>query len=108
MVRRLLAPIRKYLEWCAEDRGKGKGPPVRWRDCVPTQISAERETPRMRLTISAIRHGVKRDLPVVFGAERLTSYAGLELVTRYCRGIQPSVGGPRVLATLATSIQRGA
>jgi hypothetical protein len=41
----------------------------------------------MRLTVSTLRNVVKRDLPLVFGAEQLTSYAGLELVRRYVRRI---------------------
>jgi hypothetical protein len=62
----------------------------------------------MRLTVSALRRVVKRDLPVVFGAERLTSYAGLELVSRYCRRIDLSSRLRRALAAFDVGSDYGA
>ena len=62
----------------------------------------------MRLTVSTLRGVVKRDLPVVFGAERLTSYAGLELVSRYCRRIDLRRRVRRVLAPVAVGSDYGA
>lgn len=62
----------------------------------------------MRLTVSALRRVVKRDLPVVFGAERLTSYAGLELVSRYFRRIDLSGRLRRVLAPFEVGSDYGA
>ena len=41
----------------------------------------------MRFKILRLRRVVKRDLPIEFTGERLTSYAGLELVRRYFRVI---------------------
>ena len=37
----------------------------------------------MRLNVAGLRQAVKRDRRIEFGAEELTSYAGLELVRRY-------------------------
>jgi hypothetical protein len=37
----------------------------------------------MRLKVGRLRRLVKRDLPIEFGREQLTSYGGLELVRRY-------------------------
>lgn len=62
----------------------------------------------MRLTVSTLRRVVKRDLPVVFGAERLTSYAGLELVSRYCRRIDLRRRVRRVLAPVEVGSDYGA
>jgi hypothetical protein len=62
----------------------------------------------MRLTVSALREAVKRDLPVVFSAERLTSYAGLELVSRYLRRLQLNRRVRRVLAPFEVGSDYGA
>ena len=62
----------------------------------------------MRLTVSALRRVVKRDLPVVFGAERLTSYAGLELVSRYFRRLDLSSRLRRALAGFEVGSDYGA
>lgn len=37
----------------------------------------------MRLKVATLGRSVKRDLPIEFGSEELTSYGGLELVRRY-------------------------
>src|SRR5260370_37594654 len=41
----------------------------------------------MRLKVGRLRRLVKRDLPVEFGREQLTSYGGLELLRRYFQRI---------------------
>src|SRR5262250_1573979 len=44
------------------------------------------EAPLMRLSVGTLRQVVKRDLPIAFVPQQLTSYGGLELVRRYlCR-----------------------
>src|SRR6516164_7787479 len=45
------------------------------------------EAPLMRLSVGTLRQVVKRDLPIAFGPQQLTSYGGLELVRRYLRRI---------------------
>ena len=56
----------------------------------------------MRLSVGSLRRVVKRDLPIEFVPQQLTSYGGLELFRRYVRrlGLRPrlrqafaSVGG---------------
>jgi hypothetical protein len=42
----------------------------------------------MRLSVSSLRRPVKKELPIEFGAEKLTSYAGLEVVGRFLRRIE--------------------
>jgi Transposase DDE domain group 1 len=42
----------------------------------------------MRLTVSSLRRVFNRDLRIEFGSEKLTSYAGLEMVGRFLRRIQ--------------------
>ncbi len=37
----------------------------------------------MRLTVAGLRRVVKRDLPIEFTDEQLTSYSGLELLRRF-------------------------
>ena len=39
----------------------------------------------MRLSVGSLRQVVKRDLPIEFVAQQLTSYGGLELFRRYAR-----------------------
>ena len=41
----------------------------------------------MRLSVETLRQVVKRDLPIAFVPQQLTSYGGLELVRRYLRRI---------------------
>jgi hypothetical protein len=62
----------------------------------------------MRLTVSALRRVVKRDLPVEFGAEQLTLYAGLELVSRYLRRVDLNGRMRRVLAPFGAGSDYGA
>jgi Transposase DDE domain group 1 len=42
----------------------------------------------VRLKVAGLGRAVKRDLPIEFGAEELTSYGGLELVRRYFERVQ--------------------
>lgn len=42
----------------------------------------------MRLKVAGLGRAVKRDLPIEFGSEELTSYGGLELVRRYFERVQ--------------------
>jgi hypothetical protein len=42
----------------------------------------------MRLTVSSLRRVFNRDLRIEFGSEKLTSYAGLEVVGRFLRRIE--------------------
>src|SRR6266850_3634720 len=46
------------------------------------------EAPLMRLSVGTLRQVVKRDLPIAFVPQRLTSYGGLELLRRYLRRIE--------------------
>jgi hypothetical protein len=41
----------------------------------------------MRLSVGTLRQVVKRDLPITFVPQQLTSYGGLELVRRHLRRI---------------------
>src|SRR3989449_2033961 len=41
------------------------------------------EAPLMRLSVGTLRQVVKRDLPIAFVPQQLTSYGGLELLRRY-------------------------
>ena len=45
------------------------------------------EAPLMRLSVGTLRQLVKRDLPIAFVPQQLTSYGGLELLRRYVRRI---------------------
>ena len=49
----------------------------------------------MRLSVGTLRQVVKRDLPIAFVPQQLTSYGGLELLRRYVRRIEL----PRTIAT---------
>src|SRR4029453_8581863 len=56
------------------------------------------EAPLMRLRVGTLRQVVKRDLPIAFVPQRLTSYGGLELLRRYIRRVglaAPAAGGVR-------------
>src|SRR5918996_3181674 len=46
------------------------------------------EAPLMRLSVGTLRQAVKRDLPIAFVPQQLTSYGGLELLRRYLRRIE--------------------
>src|SRR2546422_482493 len=51
----------------------------------PHVIPQFAEAPLMRLSVGSLRQVVKRDLPIEFVAQQLTSYGGLELFRRYAR-----------------------
>ena len=62
----------------------------------------------MRLKVRSLQQAVKRDLPIEFVPQRLTSYGGLELVRRYCGGSGSSPGcAPRSRRSRATTAVRG-
>ena len=42
----------------------------------------------MRLSVGTLRQVVKRDLPIAFVPQQLTSYGGLELLRRYVRTLE--------------------
>jgi hypothetical protein len=42
----------------------------------------------MRLSVETLRQVVKRDLPIAFVPQQLTSYGGLELLRRYARRVE--------------------
>src|SRR5439155_3298872 len=46
------------------------------------------EAPLMRLSVGSLRRVVKRDLPIEFVPQQLTSYGGLELFRRYVRRLR--------------------
>src|SRR6266699_3369672 len=58
------------------------------------------EAPLMRLSVGTLRQVVKRDLPLAFVPQQLTSYGGLELLRRYLRRINL----PRRLHTACTAL----
>jgi hypothetical protein len=58
----------------------------------------------MRLTVSSLRRVFNRDLRIEFGPEKLTSYAGLEVVGRFLRRIELA---RRVREAFATSALGG-
>src|SRR5215467_5969119 len=45
------------------------------------------EAPLMRLSVASLRRVVKRELPIEFVPQQLTSYGGLELLRRYVQRI---------------------
>ena len=42
----------------------------------------------MRLSVGTLQQVVKRDLPIAFVPQQLTSYGGLELLRRYLQRIE--------------------
>src|SRR5260370_40893059 len=66
-----------------------------------------REAPLMRLSVDSLRQVVKRDLPIEFVPQQLTSYGGLELLHRYVRrlGLYPRLR--RACADLGGDYGRG-
>lgn len=47
------------------------------------QFYITQEAPEMRLKVAGLWRTIKRELPIQFGHEQLTSYGGLELLRRY-------------------------
>src|SRR5262245_47555794 len=58
------------------------------------------EAPLMRLSVGRLRQVVKRDWPIVFVPQQLTSFGGLELLRRYARRI----GLPRRLQAACAAL----
>src|SRR5205807_7658037 len=58
------------------------------------------EAPLMRLSVGTLRQAVKRDLPIAFVPQQLTSYGGLELLRRYLRQLEI----PRRLHAACTAV----
>ena len=56
----------------------------------------------MRLSVASLRRVVKRDLPIEFVPQQLTSYGGLELLRRYLQRIDLSGRLRRALGTLGS------
>jgi len=54
----------------------------------------------MRLSVGTLRQAVKRDLPIAFVPQQLTSYGGLELLRRYLRQLEI----PRRLHAACTAV----
>ena len=57
-----------------------------WRviwSAAATRLETTQKAPKMRLKVRRLWRGIKRELPIQFGHEQLTSYGGLELVRRY-------------------------
>jgi Transposase DDE domain group 1 len=54
----------------------------------------------MRLNVGSLRQAVKRDLPIAFVPQQLTSYGGLELLRRYVRRLEVARRLDRACAAL--------
>src|SRR2546427_1784080 len=68
-----------------------RGFPTNQKSGRPHVTLAFTEAPLMRLSVGSLRQVVKRDLPIEFVPQQLTSYGGLELLHRYVRrlGLYP-------------------
>src|SRR5207302_7029891 len=68
-----------------------RGFPTNQKSGRPHVTLAFTEAPLMRLSVGSLRQAVKRDLPIEFVPQQLTSYGGLELLHRYVRrlGLYP-------------------
>src|SRR2546422_3212656 len=62
-----------------------RGLPANPKGGHPHVIPQFAEAPLMRWSVGSLRQVVKRDLPIEFVAQQLTSYGGLELFRRYAR-----------------------
>jgi hypothetical protein len=60
------------------------------------------EAPLMRLSVTTLRRVVKRDLPIEFVPQALTSYGGLELLRRYLQRLDLPGRLGRTLAVLGS------
>src|SRR3989441_10751972 len=74
-----------------------RGFPTNQKSGRPHVTLSFTEAPLMRLSVGSLRQVVKRDLPIEFVPQQLTSYGGLELLHRYVRrlGLYPPIA-PRV------------
>src|SRR2546426_12751478 len=70
-----------------------RGFPTNQKSGRPHVTLSFTEAPLMRLSVGSLRQVVKRDLPIEFVPQQLTSYGGLELLHRYVRrlGLYPRV-----------------
>src|SRR3989454_3323414 len=68
-----------------------RGFPTNQKSGRPHVTLSFTEAPLMRLSVGSLRQAVKRDLPIEFVPQQLTSYGGLELLHRYVRrlGLYP-------------------
>src|SRR5438876_11502775 len=68
-----------------------RGFPANQKSRRPHVTLSFTEAPLMRLSVGSLRQVVKRDLPIEFVPQQLTSYGGLELLHRYVRrlGLYP-------------------
>src|SRR5256712_12980741 len=68
-----------------------RGFPTNQKSGRPRVTLSFTEAPLMRLSVGSLRQVVKRDLPIEFVPQQLTSYGGLELLHRYVRrlGLYP-------------------
>src|SRR5256885_13994910 len=68
-----------------------RGFPTNQKSGRPHVTLSFTEAPLMRLSVGSLRQVVKRDLPIEFVPQQLTSYGGLELLHRYVRrlGLYP-------------------
>src|SRR5437899_2388152 len=64
-----------------------RGFPANQKSRRPHVTLSFTEAPLMRLSVGSLRQVVKRDLPIEFVPQQLTSYGGLELLHRYVRGL---------------------
>src|SRR5213079_822249 len=76
-----------------------RGFPTNQKSGRPHVTLSFTEAPLMRLSVGSLRQVVKRDLPIEFVPQQLTSYGGLELLHRYVRrrGLYPRLR-PAVVA----------
>src|SRR5438046_8475497 len=68
-----------------------RGFPTNQKSGRPHVTLSFTEAPLMRLSVGSLRQVVKRDLPIEFVPQQLTSYGELELLHRYVRrlGLYP-------------------
>src|SRR2546426_12651875 len=64
-----------------------RGFPTNQKSGRPHVTLSFTEAPLMRLSVGSLRQGVKRDLPIEFVPQQLTSYGGVEVLHRYVRGV---------------------
>src|SRR5256885_10039613 len=65
-----------------------RGFPTNQKSGRPHVTLSFTEAPLMRLSVGSLRQVVKRDLPIEFVPQQLTSYGGLELLHRYVRRLR--------------------
>lgn len=63
---------------------------MRHLECMAMQFYMTQEAPEMGLKVAGLWRTIKRELPIRFGHEQMTSYGGLELLRRYFHGDRPT------------------